>query len=234
MKLKILASFLVIGIFSIFVFADVKIEDLDFLAPRVTDTASVPPTEAGLIVYDTSEANFKGRQEGGGFISLGVPVGTILSFAGTIAPDGFLLCDGNQVSRATYVALFSVIGTNFGSGDGSATFHLPDLRGRFLRGVDSGAGNDPDATSRVASNSGGTTGDSVGSYQVDAMQGHKHNQRGYANSGQSDWPNGWGYQTRQISNLETGSPISDGTNGTPRTASETRPQNIAVNYIIKI
>ena len=55
-------------------------------------------------------------------------VGTIIPFAGQIIPEAFLLCDGRAVSRDTYSALFDVIGTTYGSGDGSTTFNLPDLR----------------------------------------------------------------------------------------------------------
>lgn len=55
----------------------------------------------------------------------------------TTAPDGWLICDGSQVSRTTYSDLFSVIGTTFGSGDGSTTFTLPDLRAAFVRGAGS-------------------------------------------------------------------------------------------------
>ena len=67
------------------------------------------------------------------------PTGAILSYAGNSAPVGFLLCDGRAVSRTTYAALFAVIGTTFGSGDGSSTFNLPDMRGRVAVGVDSDA-----------------------------------------------------------------------------------------------
>src|SRR5690348_11650824 len=60
-----------------------------------------------------------------------VPVGGVTSFAGTTPPSGWLLCDGRQVSRATYRSLFLAIGTTYGAGDGSTTFNIPDLRGRF-------------------------------------------------------------------------------------------------------
>lgn len=64
--------------------------------------------------------------------------GTILPFAGSTTPDGFLLCDGQAVSRSTYADLFSVLGTTYGAGDGSTTFNLPDLRGRAAVGQDTG------------------------------------------------------------------------------------------------
>lgn len=65
------------------------------------------------------------------------PVGSILATARSTAPDGWLLCDGSAVSRSTYAALFAAIGTTFGSGNGSTTFNLPDLRGRVIAGIDS-------------------------------------------------------------------------------------------------
>jgi microcystin-dependent protein len=65
-----------------------------------------------------------------------IPIGVIMDFAGTIAPSGWLLCGGQLISRATYAALFSVIGTAFGAGDGVTTFGVPDLRGRVVAGKD--------------------------------------------------------------------------------------------------
>ncbi len=69
-----------------------------------------------------------------------VVTGAILAFGGTAAPSGYLLCDGSVVSRTTYAALFSAIGTNYGVGDGSTTFGLPDLRGRAPIGTGQGSG----------------------------------------------------------------------------------------------
>lgn len=54
-----------------------------------------------------------------------VPTGLMADFGGTVAPDGWLVCDGGTVNRVEFAALFSVIGTNFGAGDGSTTFNLP-------------------------------------------------------------------------------------------------------------
>jgi len=60
--------------------------------------------------------------------------GMMMLYGGTSAPTGWLLCDGAAISRTTYLALFTAIGTAFGSGDGSTTFNVPDLRGRFPAG----------------------------------------------------------------------------------------------------
>lgn len=66
--------------------------------------------------------------------------GVIFPFAGASAPQGFLLCHGQAVSRSTYSDLFGVIGTAFGAGDGSTTFNVPDLRGRVVAGKDNMGG----------------------------------------------------------------------------------------------
>lgn len=66
-----------------------------------------------------------------GITSLAAPVGTVDMYAGTTAPGGWLICNGQAISRTVYAALFAVIGTTFGSGDGSTTFNVPNLEGRF-------------------------------------------------------------------------------------------------------
>lgn len=67
--------------------------------------------------------------------STGVPAGAIMFFGVKSIPDGWLLCNGANVSRTIYANLFAAIGTNFGSGDGSTTFTLPNLSGRFIEGT---------------------------------------------------------------------------------------------------
>lgn len=63
-----------------------------------------------------------------------IPVGTICWYAKDDIPSGYLKCDGSAISRSNYSALFTVIGTVFGTGDGSTTFNIPDLRAKFIRG----------------------------------------------------------------------------------------------------
>lgn len=144
--------------------------------------------------------------------------GIVTAFAGAVAPTGYLLCNGQAVSRTAYSRLFGVIGTSYGAGDGSTTFNVPDLRGEFVRGLDAGRGVDAGRT--------------LGGEQLDAMQGHYHNALNSAfvvtGPGQN-WVGGsgsFGYNTT------TGAPCSDGTHGTPRIAGETRPRSVALNYII--
>ena len=71
-----------------------------------------------------------------------VPAGIISAFAGVTAPSGWLMCYGQAVSRTEYAGLFTALSTTYGSGDGSTTFNIPDLRGRAIAGVDNMGGTD--------------------------------------------------------------------------------------------
>lgn len=91
-----------------------------------------------------------------------VPTGGIIAYGGTSAPTGFLLCDGSAVSRTTYAALFAIVGTSFGPGNGSTTFNLPDMRQRFPLG-------------KAASGTGATLGATGGTIDhVHAGPAHTH------------------------------------------------------------
>jgi microcystin-dependent protein len=87
------------------------------------------------------------------------PVGSVLDYAGSSAPTGWLLCYGQAVSRTTYSALFTAISTTYGSGDGSLTFNVPDLRGRVTAGQDDMGGS---SANRLTNQSGGLNGDTLG------------------------------------------------------------------------
>lgn len=63
-----------------------------------------------------------------------LPTGSVISFAANSTPKGYLICNGAAVSRTTYAELFAVIGTTYGSGDGSTTFNLPNLTDKFIQG----------------------------------------------------------------------------------------------------
>ena len=92
-------------------------------------------------------------------LNIGAPTGSVLAFAGTSAPTGWLLCYGQQISRTTYATLFSAIGTTYGVGDGSTTFNLPDMRGRVAAGKDDMGGV---SANRLTDQSGGLNGDVLG------------------------------------------------------------------------
>ena len=69
-----------------------------------------------------------------------MPTGEIIAFGASSPPTGYLLCDGAAVSRTTFSALFAVIGTTWGAGNGSTTFNVPDMRSRSPIGMGTGSG----------------------------------------------------------------------------------------------
>jgi len=105
-----------------------------------------------------------------------IPTGSFFYWVGSTntVPTGFLYCNGAAVSRTTYAALFAVVGTQFGQGDNSTTFNLPDTRGYFVRGANDGSGNDPNAATRTAAATGGSTGDNIGSVETSTFTAHTH------------------------------------------------------------
>mgnify|MGYP000014694112 CR=1 FL=1 len=156
-------------------------------------------------------------------VAKAVPPGTVMAYAGTTVPEGYLLCDGSSVSRTTYANLFAAIGTIYGTGDGSTTFNLPDYRGLFLRGHHYGATIDPDYSSRI-----------FGSIQNHMFQDHGHYHRHQSPIADGQYAgcsiannscmsvNGYVYTNYDDSGA------SKGNFGT-----ETRPINRSVSYIIK-
>jgi hypothetical protein len=148
-----------------------------------------------------------------------IPPGSIQAYWGTSAPIGWLKCNGQVVPKGVeYESLRQLVGSN-----------VPDLRGTFLRGWDDGKGLD--------------NGRSFGTPQDDTFQGHAHklssdpskpnvvlNQFRHPGGAWAELQNaGSQYYER----TDTGLPSNDGSNGTPRISTETRPKNIAVSYIIK-
>lgn len=74
----------------------------------------------------------------GNFVSIpAMPTGGIVMFGGSSAPTGYLLCNGTAISRTTYATLFGIIGTTYGTGDGSTTFNVPNLKGKIPVGYNS-------------------------------------------------------------------------------------------------
>ncbi len=138
---------------------------------------------------------------------------------------GWMVCDGRTLKISAFPCLYAVLGTLYG-GDAPGTFRLPDLRGVFVRGVDHGAGADPDTEQRLHPDGSGAYA-GVGSMQFDALQSHQHD-----------------YDKPEGSSLsDKGNPsYSVSPKPTPTTAplaparispNETRPRNVAVYYIIR-
>ena len=113
------------------------------------DAISISSGGSVTISQDLNPANFTGM---------------IAPFGRTSAPTGWIVCDGSAVSRSTYASLFSAIGTTWGSGNGSTTFNVPDLRGAYIRGT---------GTAGVNSDYAGPA--NVDDYQDDQNASHNHN-----------------------------------------------------------
>ncbi len=162
--------------------------------------------------------------------SAGAPTGAIIMWGSTSCPSGWTYLNGQAISRTTYSALFAVIGTTFGSGDGSTTFNVADMRGYFPRGFDDGAGVDPGRAF------GSTQTDAIKSHSVTSVvtdPGHYHNvplSSWGAHAGNSGTPDTPYYGSGATTNLAyTGITVTSSYTG----ASETRPVNRALLFCIK-
>ncbi len=103
-----------------------------------------------------------------------VPTGAITMWPTAVAPTGWLLCDGTAVSRATYAALFALIGTTYGAGDASTTFNVPNLKGKVPVGLD-GSQTEFDALAE-------TGGAKTHTLSTAEMPAHTHTQDAHAHS----------------------------------------------------
>jgi len=212
----------------------------------------IPPSSVStnitftLPATDGSNGSFL-QTNGSGVLSFavvaGVPTGAVFCVAVATIPTGYLECNGAAVNRTTYAALFSFIGTQYGAGNGSSTFNLPDLRGEFVRGFDNGRGVD--------------SGRSIGSSQsgqnlshdhdADASAtsnvsdpGHRHPSRGYGNDddGGNQFTGSGNNDVRNNAIEDANTGISVATNVSIDIdndgGNEARPRNVAMMYIIKI
>jgi microcystin-dependent protein len=170
------------------------------------------------------------------------PPGSIMAYAASTPPTGYFECNGAAISRVTFAALFSVIGTTFGSGDGATTFNVPDLRGQFIRGWDDGAGVDPGRVLGSAQTSQNIT----HNHGInDPGHGHTVNDPGHSH-GLSVWNEtgtaggggliAYGPTPGNTGVSETGVVVNladTGITTQPQGGTESRPINIALMYIIK-
>lgn len=151
----------------------------------------------------------------------GVPVGTILSYAGKDTPEDYLFCNGQAVSRTDYSELFSMIGTMYGNGDAHSTFNLPNLNGRFLEGNDvAGTYKDAGLPNITAS---WCVDDHI--WENWTTTGIKMiGTNGYDADSTNDWRNGPGYYLQMNASLS--SPVYGRSN-------TVQPPSMTVRFIIK-
>ncbi|MFY0652809.1 MAG: tail fiber protein [Cyclobacteriaceae bacterium] len=199
-----------------FMKVEVKAAGGDFVEISNTELLAVPYAKAAENAVNANSARSADN---------GNPPGTILPFGGPLGkiPAGYLACDGTSVAVADYPELYAAVEDSWG-GDGGTNFYLPDFRGRFMRGFDNGAGNDPNSGSRSALQTGGNTGDAVGSYQSDEFKSHNHDVEQIFDCTDCN------RLRYQIDNNDGGGrTVQSGVRG----GSETRPKNATVLFMIK-
>jgi hypothetical protein len=168
----------------------------------------------------------------------GVPTGSIMPHTTATEPTGWLECDGAEISRSTYATLFGVISDDYGNGDGSTTFNVPDLRGTFIRGYAHGSANDADKAARTDRGD-GTTGDSVGTKQADAIRNISGSITGQYGLHPLFSSRSGAFTLGSTSGLMngeggTGKSIIFNASGSVPTGSDNRPLNVQMMYIIKV
>ena len=144
------------------------------------------------------------------------PIGSILPYGGATAPSGWMLCQGQAISRTIYSELFTVIGTSFGSGDGSTTFNLPDLREATTKGV---------GLTSKSNNHYDADGLALGEFIDDRVQSHTHDLVDVHQSGSTI---GWGVFNSNVLDAHTATNPNSG-----RSGATTEVKAVGVNYIIK-
>jgi microcystin-dependent protein len=168
----------------------------------------IPPhTHNGIDNLQINAANIIGLS------STGVPSGSMVAWSSQTIPSGWLLCNGDAVSRTTYATLFGVTGTTFGSGDGSTTFNLPNGTANVLGGYLSG-----DANFGIF---GGTVGEATHTLTTNEIPSHSHS-GGLSSSGTSNLAAGGGF-TPGVNTGNTGGGAAH--NNIQRT--------LTINWIIK-
>ena len=157
-----------------------------------------------------------------------MPIGFIFPVLNSNTPPaGTLELDGSSLSKTTYADLYSgfdlSLGDQFGNADVDS-FYLPDFRGRTLRGRDGGIGRDPDRAARTTDQSGGATGDNVGSLQGDDFISHTHDYKRVSSPNSEDGTKSQPY-----------GPSSEATYASAENvgSTETRMKNINVLWVIK-
>ena len=158
------------------------------------------------------------------------PTGLVNAFAGVNAPSGWLMCYGQAISRTTYAALFAVLGSAYGAGDGSTTFNIPDLRGRVIAGQDNMGGSSAD---RLTGLTGGVNGDILGatggaqSHTLSEAEMPSHTHDTGARSGSSGSSRGYSSNGSSANTLQTGGAGSDAPHNNVQ-------PTLILNYIIKV
>jgi len=198
------------------------------------------------------------KTDGSGNLSFsivqGVPSGAVFCMAVATVPSGYLECNGAVVNRTTYAALFAIIGTQYGAGNGSTTFQLPDLRGEFIRGFDNGKGTDNGRS--IGTSQAGNFGQHLHAVDLSTSNKSLTGSLSVASATMAQNPgSATGVFSKTGNQNAVGAPNggsgsasnlaidashdhtvvgNTGNTGSTSNSNETRPRNIAMMYIIKI
>jgi len=244
---------------------------------KIGNLASILPSGDGVVVKNGSSFSLasgvngeflqvlSGNIQFNSTIPGGMPTGSVIAFAGTATPSGWIICNGGLYGRTSgdpspQPNLFNVIGTTYGVGNSLTTFAIPDLRGMFVRGVDNGRNIDPlrafgsqQADAFKSHNHSGNTGlfNATHTHSFSGTTGtdspdHTHSFGPTGGAGSTYWFGGsstgansgntGGASTRHT-HAYSGTTSSGGSDHQHTISSdgqnETRPINVAMNYIIK-
>ena len=164
-----------------------------------------------------------------------MPTGAILPYGSSVAPSGYVLCNGTAYNRTgTYADLFGVIGVKYGVGDGSSTFNVPDTRGRFLAGWDAGTGVLTSVTVSMITgasigNTGGTQAVALAIAQIPSHQHQMYVSGSGYDEGSASGSSGLAVQENF---WEESTTVSSGSTGGSGSHSNI-PPSLIINYIIK-
>ncbi len=153
-----------------------------------------------------------------------MPVGAVTAYVSSNAPNGWLNCEGQELYRGDYPALFEVIGTTYGAGNGTTTFNLPDLKGRAIVGQGAGSG-------LTARSMGATGGAETHTLSTDEMPSHSHNVDNTVQKSGLNTPSGLDNDGSEIDTVNTVSTAST-SDGGGQAHNNMQPFTV-LNYIIK-
>jgi microcystin-dependent protein len=191
--------------------------------------------DAGSVVGPTGATGATGSTGSTGATGPTGPSGAvpgIINMWGTgSAPTGWLLCDGSAVSRTSFAALFAVIGTTFGTGDGSTTFNIPNMQGKYARMDTAALGGTGGAASHDHDLVGGTP---TGIAQITIITGPGPNTQINRVTGQPTYTANFQATTGSSNTTSESNPITSGALLSGHTASSSNlPPYLNLNFIIK-
>jgi len=211
--------------------AEIDTEFNNISSSSTSKVDKVSSATSGNIASLTATGNI---QDSGQSVNTLVPTATIIMYAADTAPNGWLVCDGSPILRAQFPNLFNVIGEQFGEGDGSTTFNLPDLRDRMPLGFGNIGGTDANRVSNFDTNLADNGGSDLHVLSISELPSHDHDIHSFTSS-ENPAPNeAYDPVFGLIDATESGPERGGLTNTGGDEGHNNMPPFLAVNFIIKI